>query len=433
MESYLKQCVLYGAGLNAHGLYKYIGSDRVVGVIDSSLDRIGNDFEGIEINSLDMFLRSDMDIPIIISAYQREEDIIQILKSHSIKNYLVSLYIQSSVTELSDIVDEILEHAKGRRLLFDNTINFLVPLILDELVKRGYDTTFMRFLNCDNKIVARHYGLKKLEETRDQFYLISTAIVPIDTTIFAETHVNVCNLMYYNKKYWNFKLEKFKGRHKGQRCFVIGNGPSLNMHDLDKLNERKEICFGSNGIFYAYDRTVWRPDYYVITDFMKYKELYDRVLQLDGESVFVRRFYNMEGMDYIANANIYNSPPQRNIFEFSDDIAKAVYAGMTVTYNMLQIAAYMGFSEIYLLGVDFSFATLSGNETNHFDIRYEKNAMMKDIFYRDENLAAYQSAEKYSRNHGFRIYNATRGGKLEVFERVDFDSLMSEEGGTNHV
>ena len=41
-----------------------------------------------------------------------------------------------------------------------------------------------------------------------------------------------------------------------------------------------------------------------------------------------------------------------------------------------------------------------------------------------EMTRAYISAEKYSREHGFRIFNATRGGKLEVFERVNFDTII---------
>ncbi len=38
---------------------------------------------------------------------------------------------------------------------------------------------------------------------------------------------------------------------------------------------------------------------------------------------------------------------------------------------------------------------------------------------------AYEYAEKYSREHGFRIYNATRGGYLEVFERVNLNDVLN--------
>ena len=84
----------------------------------------------------------------------------------------------------------------------------------------------------------------------------------------------------------------------------------------------------------------------------------------------------------------------------------------------------MGFKEIYLLGVDFSFSSNYKDACNHFI----KNYYTKDskaIFFADkESLQAYMSAREYADKNGIKIYNATRGGKLEVFDRVDFDSLF---------
>lgn len=426
MKSFLNTCVMYGAGLNAHGIIKYIGSQNVSGVIDSNPNRIGKEFEGMRIISFDDFLRRNTGEPIVISSYQKTDEIIKILKKHDFKNYLVSPYLQSSVTEIKDISKKILENAGSKRIIFDNTVNMFVPLILDELIKLGKIKKVLGFLKSDNKFVLNYYEQNMIENLSDDLYLVKTTIDCDNKEIYTSESINICNLMYYNPDYKNNSLSKYKDIYKGKRCFVIGNGPSLRMEDLDLLKRRGEICFGSNGIFHAYDKTEWRPNYYVITDFVRYKEVYDVIKNFSGESVFIRRFYNMEGMDYIPGANIYNSPPQKGKFEFSDDITSAVFSGMTVTYNMLQIAAYMGFSKIYLLGVDFSFDTLTSNGTNHFDSKYEKSTKMKDIFYRDENLAAYQSAESFSRMHGFRIFNATRGGKLEVFERVSFDSIFDK-------
>ena len=40
---------------------------------------------------------------------------------------------------------------------------------------------------------------------------------------------------------------------------------------------------------------------------------------------------------------------------------------------------------------------------------------------------AYEAAESYGKESGkFKIYNATRGGALEVFERVDLDKVVKE-------
>ena len=45
--------------------------------------------------------------------------------------------------------------------------------------------------------------------------------------------------------------------------------------------------------------------------------------------------------------------------------------------------------------------------------------------YRELFFNAYKIAKKYAETHGIKIYNATRGGEMEVFERVDFDSLFA--------
>lgn len=427
MKSFLNTCALYGAGLNAHGILRYIGYTNISNIIDSFNDRIGKEFEGFYTIGIEDFLKKDSGEPIIVSAYQKAEEVIRNLKKIGYSNYLIAPYLQSSVTEIDEIADLVLEHAKERHLVFDNSLNMLVPMLLDEFDKRGKLDMVLGFLNNDNNFVLQHYGKRVVDAVGENIYVIKTGIDDENKEIYKSNSINICNLMYYNPHYQNQDLAKFKNLYKNKRCFIIGNGPSLKMEDLDLLHNRREICFGSNGIFHAYKNTKWRPDYYVITDFLRYKENYKVINELNEKNIFIRRFYNMEGMQYPIGANIYNSPPQRSDFEFSDDITKAVFSGMTVTYNMLQIAAYMGFDKIYLLGVDFSFSSTPNSGTNHFDSNYEKSSSVKDIFYRDENLAAFMSAEKYARNHGFRIFNATRGGMLEVFERVSFDSLFKSE------
>jgi hypothetical protein len=109
---------------------------------------------------------------------------------------------------------------------------------------------------------------------------------------------------------------------------------------------------------------------------------------------------------------------------------------------MMQWAAYMGYAEIYLLGVDHHFSrtcnyseqvvpqqTISGTiSSDHFCNDYYKAG--ESIYVSDVNSTeqAYKKAEQHSQEYGFSIYNATRGGKLEVFQRVDFDKLMDGLG-----
>lgn len=80
----------------------------------------------------------------------------------------------------------------------------------------------------------------------------------------------------------------------------------------------------------------------------------------------------------------------------------------------------MGFKEIYLLGVDFTGADEHGGKYNHFYSEKE----LTSVSYTDQVKNSYEKAKKYADEHGIKIYNATRGGKLEIFPRVDFDSLF---------
>ena len=64
-----------------------------------------------------------------------------------------------------------------------------------------------------------------------------------------------------DKKY----IRSLRNKYKGKRCFIIGNGPSLGIHDLEKI--KGEISFGTHRIYEIFDKTSWRPDYYLAQDY----------------------------------------------------------------------------------------------------------------------------------------------------------------------
>ena len=134
------------------------------------------------------------------------------------------------------------------------------------------------------------------------------------------------------------------------------------------------------------------------------------------ENIF--QWHVIRGSEHICNRIPFPMP------KFTDDFSKGSYAGMTVTYDgCLQLAAFMGFSEIYLIGMDCS---NYGTATVHFSDDYEgdEKGSIPGYLQVEKIILAYQSARNYADSHGFKIFNATRGGKLEVFQRVDFDSLF---------
>lgn len=217
-------------------------------------------------------------------------------------------------------------------------------------------------------------------------------------------------------------LKKLHNAYEGKRCFIIGNGPSLTVSDLEKL--KGETTFASHGIFYIYDKTDWRPTFYCAQDAKFIRGKYDVIKKFCSESI---NFFGV--VSYIENypkftkdallVNLIIEEFEDNYPKFSEDLSIGAYEGLTVTYFNIQLAIYMGFKEIYLLGVDHFY---SGDENDHFSPK----DICTNVPQIDKTTFSYMKAEQYAKSHGIKIINATRGGHLEVFERENFDDLISE-------
>lgn len=228
------------------------------------------------------------------------------------------------------------------------------------------------------------------------------------------------------------KFRKFRSCHEGKRCFIIGNGPSLTIEDLHKL--ASEYTFAANKIYLTFDRTKWRPTYYNVEDELVARQNKCQINQLNGFTKFFRKeFKNM--LNHDANVIWYRDDHHYSPFpQFTKNASKVMYWGSSVTYISMQLAYYMGFTKIYLLGVDFNFAGsskklsdgsfISDGEVNHFTSDYRQPGEIWNQPNLDMQLEAFQHANAFALENGIRFLNATRGGKLEVFERVDFDSLF---------
>ena len=227
-------------------------------------------------------------------------------------------------------------------------------------------------------------------------------------------------------------ISDFKEIHKGKRCFIIGNGPSLKMEDLDRL--KNEYCFGVNRIYLSFDETEWRPSYYVIQDRNMLLNYVEEIEELDLPIKFVPGYMEENFSNKKGNVFFYNYV--RRLFdgseaEFSFDVSNQTFEGGTVTYLCMQLAVYMGFTEIYLLGNDFTYSVEKTDEGIHvnpvqdyFSEKYITSGEKRFFPRIDLCQKGFEKALEESKIHNFKIYNATRGGRLEVFERVDFDSLF---------
>ena len=237
---------------------------------------------------------------------------------------------------------------------------------------------------------------------------------------------------YVHSKYSEM-IKGYKNAFDGKRCFIIGNGPSLKAEDLDRL--KGEITFGANRIYDIFDKTDWRPTFYIANDGNFIDENYEQIVNQNLRIYFLeyRNIRIKETSDNIIGIcrktklaiNRWND---KSIY-VSEDISKGFSDGYSVTFTAMQLTFYMGFKEIYLLGVDCSYSIVRDKHGKiHKDDTVQNYFTGKTYDATVQNyestLFAYQKAEEYCQKHNIKIFNATRGGKLESFPRLDFDSLF---------
>lgn len=237
----------------------------------------------------------------------------------------------------------------------------------------------------------------------------------------------------YSRSEDSKRIAGMKDAYRGKRCFIIGNGPSLKTDDLDKL--KNEFTFGANRIYEIFDKTDWRPVFYIANDGNFIDENWEKISGFKNTISFLE-YRNIRSRK--ASKNIIGICREANFainrwndksIHISEDISKSFSNGYTVTFTAIQLAIYMGFSEIYLLGVDFSYSIVRDKRGKlHKDDTVQNyfNGKTYDATVQnyESTLFAYQKAEEYCKTHNIKICNATRGGKLEVFERVDFDEVL---------
>lgn len=254
-------------------------------------------------------------------------------------------------------------------------------------------------------------------------------------------YVNIA-AFYLSGEYWRNKkvLESLHNKYAGKRCFVVCNGPSLRPEDLTKIHEHGDISIGMNLIGRVYKDTPWRATILSLRDSISLvtEENFRVAVETESEMRFFATKHYLRWKKHRRNGFFILQNEDRGLLDapiFNSNFRKHVPSIGTSTYICLELAVYLGCSEIYLLGCDMSYKV---NLNRDGSITY--NDTGKDHFYKSESKVAatcalnpnptwemecaFDCAAKWSAEHGNIIKNATRGGKLESFPRVEFDSLF---------
>ncbi len=225
------------------------------------------------------------------------------------------------------------------------------------------------------------------------------------------------------------RLAALKDKHKGQRCFIIGNGPSLKQTDLSRL--KGEYTLGQNRIYLAFPDLGFTTSYYLSVNDLVVEQCRD-----DIQNLPMPKFISWRARKWLQpRENLYFIHTTYTGEKFAKDIRERVWEGGTVTYTSLQVAYFLGFSQVILVGVDHNYVTQGkpnetvvsqGDDPNHFHPGYFGKGFrwqLPDLVQWEE---AYRLARRTYEADGRSVVDATIGGKLRVFQRVEYDSLFKE-------
>jgi hypothetical protein len=241
-------------------------------------------------------------------------------------------------------------------------------------------------------------------------------------------------LLHYNDiEYINWyitqrvRLRNFRNIHQGEDCFIIGNGPSLKKMDLAPL--KKYHTFGLNKIYLLFDKTDLNLSYHVaVNPLVIEQSVRDFETLLHCPS-----FLSYRPAHQLVNHcdHIYYIMTDGSCL-FQQDLTRQLFEGYTVTYVAMQIAFYMGFDRVFLIGVDHKFTAkgkenekqyLSGEDPNHFDPTYFSNQEwhLPDL---EASELSYRLARFFYTRNKRSIYDATLDGKLNIFPKISYEQAL---------
>jgi len=227
------------------------------------------------------------------------------------------------------------------------------------------------------------------------------------------------------------RLTELKDINKGKRAFIIGNGPSLKQTDLTKL--KHEFTFGMNRIYLLFPELGFHTTYFCATNDLVIEQFHEDILALPMPKFLAWRSHHYFSTSLQLSDiptflyTSYTGP------RFSPDVRGRVWEGATVTNMAFQLAFHMGFEKVILIGVDHNFTSKGeanktvisqGDDPNHVSPNYFGKGIKWQLPDLDTSEIGYAFARDTYQKAGREVLDATVGGKLIIFPKVDYNSLF---------
>ncbi|WPJ94698.1 6-hydroxymethylpterin diphosphokinase MptE-like protein [Coraliomargarita algicola] len=242
------------------------------------------------------------------------------------------------------------------------------------------------------------------------------------------------------------RLKLLDNHHQGQKAVIIGMGPSLQTADLERL--RNFTTFACNKIYLCFPETNWRPDYYSVNDVHVARNNQEEILNAD----FGKNCQTLHSCIVANELGSHQNPIVYHYFRnfkhlqaqpkpgFTKSLQMGIRSGgCSICIDQIQLAYLMGFTEVYLIGIDFSFdvkpqtiteesesgkVLKAAGEQNHFHKNYRKPGEKWTVPKLEEQRQAFAQCRSIFEASGRKLLNASRHSQLDALEQVDFDQIF---------
>lgn len=258
-----------------------------------------------------------------------------------------------------------------------------------------------------------------------------------------KTRTQVYNYFFY-KACDSKKWKELKGKYSGKRVFLIGNGPSLNKTPLYLLDGEYCLCFNRFNIME--ERLQWKPEFYMCTDDLLLLDLakeFNKILD-ECNYCFIPKIHNTGKLIFKkikGHSKIYWMK-----YAFGRNFSRKlpiVYPGGSCIYEGMQVLNYLGFSDIFLLGVDMNYQIHTSttrlnnhssdiisnkdDDPNHFDPRYfgkGRSYHQPEKYIIDNILESLKFIGDRQNFFGTNIINCGIDSKVSFFPCDDLNNVL---------
>jgi len=226
------------------------------------------------------------------------------------------------------------------------------------------------------------------------------------------------------------KIANLQNAHKGERCVLMANGPSLTRMNFEQIKD--EFTIGLNRIYLLFDQLPFEPNFHVCVNELVLEQFASEIAALK-----MLKFLNWNRHQYFDTVDeklMFVKLGMRLEDQFGLNLVKPISSGGTVTFVALQTAYYLGFKEVVIIGMDHNFVDKgTPNKTVERTAEKDQNHFHPDYFPKGSKWQlpdlrrsefAYALAREAFEKDGRRIIDATEGGKCQVFEKATFDSVF---------